>query len=261
MLYLLVAARVMAAQAQEAPLPEFDVASIKPIDLKARNGIDLKFLPSGRLIITAASVQQLIAGAYGGLQLYQVAGPSWIEVERYNLEAEASENDAGQQPLVTAIGRPVPLKTMLRLRALLNARFQLKAHFEDRDRTVYDLMVAKGGSKLSPAKSPAEPCSGGVRLGMGSITAENCGMPWLADRLSRLILQTEVFDRTSLDGAFDFTVRFAPMGALASPPAEPDTEGLPSLFTALQSVGLKLEARKAPLKVLVVDRVKKPSSN
>ena len=257
----LAAAPLQDAKPQDAPLPEFDVASIKPIDLKARNAIDLKFLPSGRLIITAASVQQLIAAAYGGLQLYQVTGPAWISSEFYNLEAEGSENDNGQQAMVTAMGRPVPLKTMLRLRSLLFARFHLQAHFEERDHTVYDLLVAKGGPKLSPPKNPTDRCSGGVMKGAGSIIGENCNMSWLADRLARFIFQTDVFDKTGLDGGYDFSFKFEPLGALAQPTADADAAGLPSLFTALQSAGLKLEARKTPVKTLVVDRVSKPSAN
>lgn len=250
-----------AVQTQDTALPEFDVASVKPIDLKARNAIDLRFLPSGRLIISAASVQQLIAAAYGGLQLYQVAGPAWIGGEFYNVEAEAAENDNGQEPVVTAMGRPVPLKTMLRLRALLNARFQLRAHFEERDHTVYDLVAAKGGPKLSLPKNTSEPCIGGVLQGGGAIRGENCKTSWLADRLARFIFQTDVFDKTGLESSFDLTLKFQPIGAMAPAGVEADDAGLPSLFTALQSVGLKLEARKAPLQVLVVDRVEKPTGN
>lgn len=250
-------------QPQEAPLPEFDVASVKPIDLNARNAIDLKFLPSGRLIVTAASLDQLIASAYGGLQLYQVSGPAWITSERYNVEAEAAENDNGQQPVVTAMGRQVPMKTMLRLRSLLMARFKLQAHFEERDHTVYDLLLAKGGPKMTaaPVSDPPKRCGGGVLQGAGKIIAENCNMAFLADRLSRFIFQTEVFDKTGLAANFNFQLEFQPMGQLAHPGAEADGEALPSLFTAVQTLGLKLEARKAPVQTLVVDRVEKPSAN
>lgn len=250
-------------QPQEAPLPEFDVASVKPIDLKARNAIDLKFLPSGRLIITAATVQQLIAAAYGGLQLYQVNGPGWISSEAYNVEAEAAENDNGQQPVVVAMGRTVPMKTMLRLRSLLMARFKLQAHLEDRDHTVYDLLAAKSGPKMTAAvvSDPPKRCSGGVLQGLGKIIAEGCNMAWLADRLSRFIFQTEVFDKTGLTANFDFQLEFQPMGQIGRPAAETDGEGLPSLFTAVQALGLKLEAHKAPVQTVMVDHVEKPGGN
>jgi hypothetical protein len=61
----------LVAQTEQEKLPEFEVASAKPIDRSARNSIDLKFLSRGRLVITAASVTQLIAAAYSELQLYQ----------------------------------------------------------------------------------------------------------------------------------------------------------------------------------------------
>jgi uncharacterized protein (TIGR03435 family) len=120
-------------QADDARLPEFEVASVKPIRPQVRGGIDIKVFPGGRMAATAATIQQLLAAAYGGLQLYQVVGPAWIDDARFNIEAASPENGFGQPPFVTALGRQVPLKTMLRLQALLIARFNPKTHFETRE--------------------------------------------------------------------------------------------------------------------------------
>lgn len=74
-LILLAISAISAAAAQDSTLPRFEVASVKPIDLHARNAIDIRVVPGGRVIITAATLTQLIAGAYGGLQMYQISGP------------------------------------------------------------------------------------------------------------------------------------------------------------------------------------------
>ena len=247
------------SQADGARLPEFDVASVKPINPQVRGGIDIKVLPGGRMVATAASFQQLVAGAYGGLQTYQVVAPAGIADTRFDIDAMPPENDFGQQPAVTALGRQVPLKTMLRLQALLIARFNLQTHFEMRDRNVYDLVTAKNGPNLKEINltDATGECRGGYRV--GRIDARTCSMPWLASLLARFIFETEVNDKTGLTGAYDFKLEFAPMGPLA--PANGDPSDAPSLFSAIQGVGLKLEARKAPMKFLIVDHVEKLKEN
>jgi uncharacterized protein (TIGR03435 family) len=211
------------------------------------------------MVVTAASFQQLLAGAYGGLQPYQVIGPAWIGDARFNIEATSPENDFGQSPTVTAVGRQVPFKTMVRLQALLIARFNLKTHFETREHNAYDLVAARNGPKLQEAglKDASSRCRGGYLR--TSIEATSCSMPWLTHLLTEFILETEVFDKTGLTGVYDFKFEFAPIGPAAPP--ESDSSPTPSLFAAIQSLGLKLEARKAPIQFLIVDHVEKLSEN
>jgi uncharacterized protein (TIGR03435 family) len=116
---LLAISAISAAGTQDSTLPRFEVASVKPIDLRARNAIDIQVVPGGRVIITAATLIQLIAGAYGGLQMYQISGPPWITSEIYDVQAEPPEDDYGKQPTTLVLGRRVPEITALRLRALL----------------------------------------------------------------------------------------------------------------------------------------------
>jgi uncharacterized protein (TIGR03435 family) len=247
------------SQVDDARLPEFEVASVKPIGPEIRGGIDIKVFPGGRMVATAATIQQLLAGAYGGLELYQVVGPAWIDDARFNIEATSPENDFGQPPFVKALGRQVPLKTMLRLQALLIARFNLKTHFETREHNAYDLVVAKNGPKLeeSSLKDASGQCRGGYLR--TSIEATSCSMPWLTHLLTQFIFETEVFDKTGLTGVYDFKFDFAPIGSATPPDTDPSSS--PSLFTAIQSLGLKLEARKSPLKFLIVDHIEKLSEN
>ena len=86
---------------------------------------------------------------------------------------------------------------------------------------------------------------------------------WLARALGT-ILDREVTDNTGLDGSYDFTLDYAPDEGLLKrvmPEAQPD-DTAPSLFTALQEqLGLKLESRKGPVEVFVIDHAERPSEN
>ncbi|HEX3878264.1 MAG TPA: TIGR03435 family protein [Bryobacteraceae bacterium] len=256
-LLLLIPLSNMLGQPTTERLPEFEVASIKPAEPGQPGGIDIAVLPGGRVVVTAASLLQLIAGAYGGLEEYQVSGPGWIDHTRYNIEATPPENDFGRTPQVRAVGRQVPSISMMRLRALLEVRFNLKTHFEMRERTAYDLEIAKGGPKLKQAGDSAGRCLGGVKP--NGIQGSGCSMPWLASRLRELVFETDVRDNTGLTGIYDFDISYAPVD-LAARPAGESPEG-PSLFTAIGTLGLKLTAQKAPVKILIVDQVNKLTVN
>lgn len=214
-----------APQSEQTRLPQFDVASVKQVQPGPHVGIDIAVMPGGRLVATGASLQDLIAGAYGGLQLYQVVGPDWIGDLRFNIEAMPPENDFGKQPAVTAVGRQVPMQSMLRLRALLIERFHLKTHFEMRSHDTYELILANGGPKLSENKDPAVKCRGGllrVDQQTESVQAMGCSMPWLASLLGRRILYSDVTDKTGLMALYDFTFKFAQY-AFPRPAARPRT--------------------------------------
>lgn len=254
---LLVPLSKMGGQPTTEKLPEFDVASIKLAEPGQPGGIDIAVLPGGRVVITAASLLQLIAGAYGGLEEYQVSGPAWIDRTRYNIEATPPENDFGRTPQVKAVGRQVPSISMMRMRTLLEARFNLKTHFEMRERTGYDLEIAKSGPKLKQAGDASSRCLGWVKP--TSIHGSACSMPWLASRLQKLVLETDVRDTTGLTGVYDFDISYAPIDLVAHPAGD-SPEG-PSLFTAIGTLGLKLAAQKVPVKILIVDQVNKLTVN
>lgn len=149
--------------------------------------------------------------------------------------------------------------------------FQLKVHREKRELPIYRLIVAKGGSKLQPAKAvctpmippptkfdPAtlRPCGGfnnniGMMLGGAVSTAK------LGSALSRILGRT-VVDKTELNGSYDISLHWTPDDAQA--PAADLAD--PSFFTALQEqLGLRLESGRGPVEVLVVDQSEKPSEN
>jgi uncharacterized protein (TIGR03435 family) len=133
----------------------------------------------------------------------------------------------------------------------LEDRFHLVCHRENREQTVYELVLAKGGSKLM--ESHADPAAFKLRMPTGRILANGGTVALLATLLTNR-LNHPVTDKTGLTGRYDIDLQFAPDD-------KPD-DPRPSLFTALQEqLGLKLEAHKGSAEMLVIDHVEKPSEN
>lgn len=148
------------------------------------------------------------------------------------------------------------------LQALLADRFHLRLHREMRQVAAYLLTVGKNGPKFKEAAGEGGPLLWGLsRKPNGDpavrLTGDKTSMTRLADSLASLTGRP-VLDRTGLKGSFDFTMEYA---------SEPDAPGStpfsgPSMFSAFQEqLGLKLDAAKAPVEVLVIDSVEKPSAN
>jgi uncharacterized protein (TIGR03435 family) len=136
------------------------------------------------------------------------------------------------------------------LQNLLAERFRLECHFETRQVQAYALALAKGGSKMRAVEgSGSDTNSHG-----GHLEATRGTMDRFAGLLSRYTGRM-VLNETGLSGGYAFTLDWTP---------ENSAEGTgPSLFTALQEqLGLKLEGKKAPVEVLVVDRMERtPTEN
>ena len=218
---------------QDAAKPAFEVASVKPSQ-RGSSGGGITPGPTG---LTARNVTLLfcIRIAYD-VQDYQVAGPDWISTEQYDIAAKT--------------GAPVQQDQLrLMLQTLLAERFKLVMHREQRTRSVYQLVVGNNGPKLTPAK-PDE--SSGITADIGHLTLSAASMPVLARRLSQQ-LHEPVLDATGLTGTYDFTLDWA----------QNDSVPGPSLFTAVQEqLGLKLETKKVPVDVLVIDHAEKiPTAN
>lgn len=225
----------------------------------------------GRVVYSFMPLKALLAIAYGVRQ-YQISGPAWIETERYDIVATIPDG-------ATKAQFPVMLQN------LLTDRFGIALHHEARELPLYELSVTKGGPKLElPATDP------NVRPGTDRMTLTPNGfhLEGHAETVSRLAgilenqLASPVADKTGLSGTFDFTLDFsresvqnsALAGLPPPPPANPtvpavgtpppaDPGEAPSLFTALQEqLGLKLDRKRGPLDVIVVDRAEKvPKEN
>ncbi len=140
---------------------------------------------------------------------------------------------------------------------LLTERFQLKTHMETRPGPIYELVVAKGGSKLKPSANKECGVSFNSNGNSSTITAKCQPMASLAKTLFAQ-LHRPVVDKTALTGNYDLTLQWTPDDA----PVSTDTDSAPSIYTAVQEqLGLKLQPAKAPVEVLVVDHAAMPSEN
>jgi len=188
------------------------------------------------------SVGRLIQAAFD-IRDYQILNlPRWTEEPHYDVlaksEAGAELNEKQTIPMI---------------QRLLEDRFQLKYHRETRDLGGYSLMVATGGPKLKDSESEKSSTST-TSFSSGKITIEalKISMPRLALVLDG-ILKQPVVDGSGLSGTYDIKLEYD-----ASLNADPT---LPSLFTALHQLGLRLQTKKVPVAVIVIENVSPPSDN
>jgi uncharacterized protein (TIGR03435 family) len=218
-----------------AQAPQFEVASIKPSAPGAR-GPTIYNPTRERFAVTSITAKALIAYAYDVREFQISGGPGWLGSEEYDIVAKPDGDVRGDRVLAMA-------------RALLAERFHLSLHRESKEMPVLALVVAKGGSKLRAATGSGPE----VRGGRGRFEARNVTMGMFAAQLAGRMLDRPVLDRTGIAGEFDITLEWA---------FDQGADNGPSIATALQEqLGLKLEAQKGAVDVLVVDHVERPSAN
>jgi len=156
------------------------------------------------------------------------------------------------------------------MQTLLADRFKLAIHRETKEMPIYELVAGKNGPKLVAAPESGDQHKGQFRLGRGQMNLSSASMPDLADSLSRIVGRN-VYDRTGIAGTYEIKLEWTPdegqfpefkdhgdgkEGSAAAP------ETGPSIFAALQEqLGLKLEAAKGPVEVVVIDHIEKASEN
>jgi uncharacterized protein (TIGR03435 family) len=238
-------AQVEAAATQSL---EWDVISVKPtVGCTAGSGMQIT---TDGVHVFCLPVRALIQIAWAINESSRVLGtPAWANEMMYNIDAKVAGEDAA------AFGKLRVGERNRMLQALLQHRFNLKAHLDSRELPVYDLVVAKGGPKLKQA-SPDEAAKAMLWLrNRGEIDSTSMPLHSLPSMLARE-LDRPVVDKTGLTGSYDFTLRFAPATTATSDSQDP------SIFTAVQEqLGLKLEPSKAPLDVLIIDDLEKPTEN
>ena len=238
--------------------PSFEVATIKPNNSGANMMQGLTV--DGRNFATrASSLEDLIAFAFNVNKKQIVGAPDWVDNDRFDL---AAVPDTEGDPSVDQ------LRTMVR--KLVVERFKLTFHYEKRDLAAFVLTVGKNGEKLTPAQNnlPLPNIGfGGGKTGM-SMNAMSASLADFTSVLQMLVFDRPVVDQTGITGRYDIHFFFTPDESLFNghPPKMPalgeGVEPAPSFFDSLQqTLGLKLEAKKTPVDVLVIDHVEKPSSN
>jgi len=238
--------------------PGIDVATIKPNDSGGMSMQTLTF--RGRNLITVnSSLADLMMFAYS-VQMKQIVGaPSWIEHDRYDINATPDQE-----------GTPTADQVRIMIRKLLADRFQLKFHHDKRELSAFVLTVAKDGPKLKPAQPNGNLHGVGMQAAKtgAMLFANNSPVSAFTNFLQSLVLDRPVVDQTGLTGKYDMTVTFTMDDSFFNghPPAFPkpadDVEPAPSLFDAIQQqLGLKLTPEKTQVDVLAIDHVEKPSAN
>jgi uncharacterized protein (TIGR03435 family) len=233
----------------------YEVATFKPSDPNAqRTGLTIQ---GDRVVTRNASLSLLINFAYD-LHPKQISGgPAWLDSEKYDINGKP---DIEGQP---SLGQ---LKSMTR--KLLADRFQLTFHRDRKELSAYAITIAKNGPKLT--KSGGDPNGlPGFRPGAGRWVASNATIAEFGGYFADLFLDRPVVDQTGLVGRFDFTLDLTPepsqfggRGGQTPQPGGDDPAAPPDLFTAIVAqLGLKPESTKAPVDVLVIDHVEKPSEN
>ena len=265
--------------------PEFEVAAIKPsAQAQSTPGLHI----DGSMVRYTGLSLKLYLGMAHRVKNYQISAPDWMASERWDITAKLPEGSDTKQI-------PEMLQTLLR------DRFQMKMHRETKDLPVYGLIVKKGESKLKESLAdPAavgEPSQRNVNVaptasGTGTVVTYGAGsyftlgdnkfegkklpMPIVAEALARFA-DRPVVDFTELKGSYDFTMEFSPddframmvraaiaQGALLSPEVLKlvDASSGDTLFNAVEKLGLKLEPRKAPIQMLMIDQaLRTPTGN
>ncbi len=236
----------LVSQTPAGPKASFEAASIKPTQDLPGSTSGIRSTP-GRITGRYVTLKRCIRGAYDIPETLIFGGPKWIDEDRYDIEATAS-GPAGDDEL------------MVMLQSLLAERFHLQFHREQKDTSGYALVLARTGPRVEPSPNDS---SSSTHSSRGRIEARASSMANLAQKLSEA-LKTPVVDFTGLQGRFDFTLSWTPDEDLKplAPASGSTVSSGPTVFTALQEqLGLRLESRKVPVEVLIIDSVQKPIAN
>jgi uncharacterized protein (TIGR03435 family) len=227
----------VAALASGQTRPAFEVASIKPIRDFSPIATMYGDISHGRFTLTNAHLKQMIAIAYGIQTVRIEGGPSWINGEQYQINAKAENPETTDEQVKAMLG------------TLLEDRFQLRMHRENKLLPNYTLRVGPGGAKVPKAQeSGSDRCNRTQEGTKYELACEHIEIQTLANALA-VMLRSPVVDETGLTGSYDFTLSWEGDDMYA---------GVPD---AVERFGLKLEMKKVPTEVWVIDSVEKPSEN
>jgi uncharacterized protein (TIGR03435 family) len=246
------------AQDAATPLPEFEVASIRPTDPSRGEWNGLYTYPGGRIVCKGCTVQYLIMSAFDVQQFQISGGPDWIGVDRgdrFEIEAKPSDSSPSTQSNPSISKLPPSEEQRQMLLSMLIDRFQLKFHRTTKEGPVYILTKGEKELRLQPPKEKNDfPWAGGITGGWlgGGIRGQNISMAQLAVRLSRFF-ERPVLDRTGLQGSYDFEYR------TGTDDNDADIPGF--LIQSMKEIGLKLASGKGPVDTIVIDHAEKPSAN
>jgi len=249
------------------PTLTFDIASIRQAPPPDANfHVSVSSPPhSSRFEATNLPIKALLQIAYG-FDAPVVGAPDWATNTFYNIQARSDE--AADARLAKITDNEVRLEKRNAIRVLLADRLGLKTHLETRNSSIYNVVVDKGGVKLTPVPAPPPPADGaappppppanvqahGSQHGL-EFVGSNAPMRAISGALSSMV-EAPVVDKTGLTGTYNYTLQFGREWSASDP------DSWPSIFTAVQEqLGLKLEAVHESVPNLVVDHITKPTEN
>lgn len=244
LLLLLITPQLASAQSST---PAFEVATIKPAAPSPDGHTHINYPQGDNFSAINITLLNLMQWAYNMPQKQILNVPSWLSSTRFDIQAKADPTDQAKH-------LPSEQDHALKRRMVQNLfadRFHLKLHQETRNMPAYDLVLAKGGSKLQPSHSNGKT----IGTGRAHFNAEGLTTSLIADELSQIVGRI-VVDKTNLTGRYDLKLQWTPDDAPAT------DNSAPSFFTAIQEqLGLKLEPAKEPVPVLVIDHIDLPTPN
>ncbi len=234
----------------------FDVATIKQngntVDSARIHSID------GNLTVENMTPELLIQIAYDVPAEIIVGGPAWMKQKRFDIHAKTDGVVPIEEWKLSKEQREIyESKKRVPMQKLLEDRFQLKTHFEERPAPFYALTIDKGGIKMKPSDPSGVPANSAFRrLTEVKITAKGMTMDKLAELLTHAPNGDSnhiVLNKTGLTEHYDFDLIWSD---------NPETSDAPSLFTALrEQLGLRAMLEKGAVKVMVIDHLEMPPEN
>jgi uncharacterized protein (TIGR03435 family) len=240
-----------------ANLPQFEVAEVKVSNSVNPEQGKGRMLPGGRLEVPNTTLKSFIMAAYSVQGDMITGGPAWLESDRFDIVAKAPP-DAPRDTL------------FVMLQSLLAERFKLAIHREDKPMPVYAMVVGKGGPKLQKSAGGEMTCRW-ITPGNGRVQREckNMTMRELATQIpgwGMARVDLPVVDLTEIQGSYDFQLEWSipanrGEGGKGDVASASDSGGA-TIFDAMSQIGLKLEQRKRPVSVIVIDHAERvPTAN
>ena len=229
-----------------AARPEFEVASLKPVILDGADTYtaNLGMVQNGVVTLTNTTLSECLRFAYGITTDDLVAGPDWIKNKsvRFDITGKYAPGATRAQALEM-------------LQVLLDQRFKLALKRESREFTYLALAAGPGPNRLKVAEEPPLPNQTSLR--MGHIQHRHMSLQMLAAILSRFT-RMPVLDKSGIEGYFDIDLIYARDSGMPETNAAAEPAEGPSIYEAVQKqLGLKLEKRKGPVEMLVVEHAEK----
>lgn len=226
----------LAALAVAAQVSSFDVASVKPVNPLAGPHVVSLIVNHERLNIVAAELRQIVGLAYAIQRVRVQGGPAWSDSDQFDIAAKAASPDATRDEI----------RAMLQ--TLLAERFKLVTHRETKQLASYSIVLAKSALELKESPADRKPAIADTASpgGKTQTVFEAEPLRVLVNMLANTI-GSPVVDKTGLTGLYDYSFEW------------PDSSS--SLVDSIAQLGLKLEVKKEPVEVLMIDHAEKPASN